>query len=178
MIEIRVLSADDWPLWRDLRQAALAEAPYAFGSSLADWQGEGDREERWRGRLSGPGSHNVVAFLEGEPAGMGTGAPAERAPGQPEVVAEVLSMWVAPAARGRGVGDAVLASVETWARSRGFTRLRLDVAPDNPAATALYERNGFVPTDEEGDLMPDGVRRETVMVKRLDRQVSPPMSNS
>ena len=173
MIEIRVLSADDWPLWRELRLAALAEAPYAFGSALADWQGDGDREERWRERLSWPGSHNVVALLDGEPAGMGSGAP-----GAEPTVAEVLSMWVAPRARGRGVGDAVLAHVEAWARSTGFTHLRLDVAPDNPAATALYERNGFALTDEQGDLMPDGLRRERVMAKPLDPQVSPPMSNS
>lgn len=176
MIEIRVLSADDWPLWRELRLAALAEAPYAFGSALADWQGEGDREERWRGRLSWPGSRNVVALLDGEPVGMGSGAGGGASADAP--FAEVLSMWVAPSARGRGVGDAILASVEAWARSAGYTRLRLDVAPDNPAATALYERNGFVLTDEQGDLMSDGVRRERVMVKPLDRQVSPPMSNS
>ncbi|MFD0888199.1 GNAT family N-acetyltransferase, partial [Streptosporangium algeriense] len=70
MIELRVLGADDWPLWRELRLAALAEAPAAFGAKLADWQGEGDREDRWRGRLEIPGSHNVVAVLDGVPAGI------------------------------------------------------------------------------------------------------------
>lgn len=54
-----MLTPDDWPIWRELRLAALAEAPQAFGSRLADWQGEGDREERWRDRLSIPGSCNA-----------------------------------------------------------------------------------------------------------------------
>ena len=56
MIDILVLTPDDWPTWRELRLAALAEAPGAFGSRLADWQGDGDREQRWRDRLSVPGS--------------------------------------------------------------------------------------------------------------------------
>ena len=71
MIELRVLTPDDWRAWRRLRLAALAEAPYAFGSRLADWQGDGDREERWRARLGIPGSFNVIAVLDGEPAGHG-----------------------------------------------------------------------------------------------------------
>ncbi|MBU7600615.1 hypothetical protein JGS22_024025 [Streptomyces sp. P38-E01] len=41
---------------RLLRLAALAEAPYAFGTTLAQWQGEGDRPDRWRARLATPGS--------------------------------------------------------------------------------------------------------------------------
>jgi len=36
MIEARVLSEDDWKLWRELRLAALTEAPYAFGAQLSD----------------------------------------------------------------------------------------------------------------------------------------------
>jgi ribosomal protein S18 acetylase RimI-like enzyme len=41
------------------------------------------------------------------------------------------------------------------------------VIPSNAAATGLYRRNGFVLTDESGDLMDDGVTREAIMEKRL-----------
>ncbi|MFJ8314264.1 MULTISPECIES: hypothetical protein [unclassified Streptomyces] len=75
MIESQVLAADDWPRWRELRLVALAEAPYAFGARLADWQGDADREERWRGRLSIPGSYNLLAALDGNPVGMASGVP-------------------------------------------------------------------------------------------------------
>jgi ribosomal protein S18 acetylase RimI-like enzyme len=162
VIELRVLTEDDWPLWRELRLAALEEAPDAFGSRLADWQGDGDREDRWRGRLSMAGSHNVVALVDGDPAGMASGIPG----GEP-AVAELISMWVSPAARGRGVGDALLAEVERWARATGAILLRLDVSDGNEAASGLYERNGFVFTGELGAVMRDGVHRERVMEKRL-----------
>jgi ribosomal protein S18 acetylase RimI-like enzyme len=162
MIESRVLTPDDWPLWRTLRLAALAQAPYAFGSKLADWQGEGDKEERWRARLAIPDSHTVAVFLDGEPTGIGSGIP-----GPADGIVEVISVWVSPAARGRGVGDALLESIEQWARTRSAHLLRLAVIPSNAAATGLYRRNGFVLTDESGDLMDDGVTREAIMEKRL-----------
>lgn len=162
MVEIRVLSPEDWQLWRRLRLAALAEAPYAFGSRLEDWQGEGDHEARWRARLSVPGSHNVLAVLRGEPVGMASGVPMAK-----EDVVELISMWVAPEARGLGAADMLVGEVERWARSVGATVLRLDVTEDNVHAAALYQRHGFRYTGELGELMPDGVRRERVMEKRL-----------
>jgi ribosomal protein S18 acetylase RimI-like enzyme len=161
MTDLRTLGPEDWTLWRGLRLAALAEAPDAFGSRLSDWQGEGDLEERWRRRLGITGSHNVVALLDGEPVGMVSGVPGA------DDSAELISMWVAPSARGRGVGDALVHEVERWARESGARVLRLDVAEDNAPAQALYERHGFVLTGELGDLMADGVRRERVMAKEL-----------
>ncbi|MGW9198268.1 hypothetical protein [Micromonospora chersina] len=77
MIDTRVLGEGDWKMWRELRLAALAEAGYAFGSQLADWQGDGDREERWRDRLAIPGSYNVLAMLDGQAAGMASGVPTD-----------------------------------------------------------------------------------------------------
>ncbi|WP_327682387.1 GNAT family N-acetyltransferase [Kitasatospora sp. NBC_00458] len=166
MIELRALTSDDWPLWRELRLAALAEAPYAFGSTLAAWQGEGDREERWRSRLEIPGARDLVAFVDGVPTGMASGVPGEDADGKPDPAsAELISMWVGPAARGRGVGERLVAEVEAWAAAQGYTSLRLAVMPDNDRAIALYERRGFTDTGEEGDLLPDGVRRERVLAK-------------
>ncbi|GIF99479.1 hypothetical protein Cci01nite_45730 [Catellatospora citrea] len=162
MIEMRVLTSDDWPIWRELRLAALADAPAAFGSRLADWQGEGDRSERWRARLEIPGSYNLVAVLDGRPVGMASGVPTDD-----RGVVELISMWVDPAARGRGVGDSLLAAVERWAGQVGADVLKLAVADGNEAAAALYRRNGFGLTAELGDLMPDGVRREQLMAKSL-----------
>jgi ribosomal protein S18 acetylase RimI-like enzyme len=162
MIETRVLADDDWKVWRELRLAALTEAPYAFGSQLADWQGTGDREQRWRDRLSLPGSYNVVAVLDGQPVGMASGVPTDQ-----DGVVELISMYVAPAGRGRGVGDHLLHAVERWAQQVGAATLRLAVAEGNRNALALYQRNGFHDTGEIGDLMPDGVRREQVMAKPL-----------
>jgi ribosomal protein S18 acetylase RimI-like enzyme len=162
VVELRVLTADDWTIWRELRLAALAEAPDAFGSRLADWQREGDREERWRARLNIPGSHNVVAVVDGQPAGMASGVPTAD-----DGVVELISMWVSPPARGRGIGDLLVRAVEQWARDIGAQVVRLAVASDNQPASALYQRNGFSHTGELGDLMPDGVRREYVLAKVL-----------
>ncbi|MGE7439420.1 GNAT family N-acetyltransferase [Kitasatospora sp. NPDC001175] len=138
MIEPRVLTSDDWELWRELRLASLVEAPEAFGATLADWQGEGDREEHWRSRLELPGSYNIVAVLDGTPAGMVSGVPTEQ-----DDIAELITMWVSPGARGRGVGDFLIREVERWARRRGVTALWLSVAPGNTRAENLYRRNGF-----------------------------------
>lgn len=172
VMELRVLSPEDWRTWRSLRQAALAEAPHAFGSRLEDWQGEGDREERWRDRLSTTGARNLVAVIDAAPVGMATGVPAG------DGVVDVFSMWVHPAARGRGVADALLRDLEQWARAAGATVLRLTVTDGNTAASALYQRNGFAFTGELGDPMPDGVRHELVMAKPMvdpvvDRATTP-----
>jgi GNAT superfamily N-acetyltransferase len=162
MIETRVLHEDDWKMWRELRLAALTEAAYAFGSQLADWQGEGDREERWRGRLAIPGAYNIMAMLDRQPIGMASGVPTDQ-----DGVVELISMYVPPLGRGRGVGDRLLHAVEKWARLGGAETLRLAVAEGNKNAWVLYERNGFRDTGEPGDLMPDGVRREHIMAKSL-----------
>jgi GNAT superfamily N-acetyltransferase len=160
-IDVRELSPDDWELWRSLRQAALTEAPSAFGTRLADWEGEGDKEERWRERLSIAGSYNIVAISDGEPAGMASGIP-----GEPADTVELISMWVAPSARGHGVGDVLMQRIEQWAWRNAARAMRLNIAARNPAADRLYRRNGFAYTGEDGPPMPDGAQ-QLVMAKDL-----------
>ena len=134
-MKLQLLSEDDWAAWRDLRLAALREAPYAFCSTLADWQNAG--ESRWRKRLADV-PYNVIAELNGRPAGMVSGVAPDR-----EGTAELISLWVAPFARGRGVGDALLEAVRCWAVETGATRLALQVFDGNATAKALYRRHGF-----------------------------------
>jgi len=156
---LRVLTTDDWPLWRDVRLAALAEAPHAFKSRLTDWERVG--EQLWRSRLELPGTHNLVALLDGHAVGMASGVPDEGG------VPELRSVWVSPEARGRGVGDLLIGAVEGWAVGSGATTLKLAVIPGNESAIALYRRHGFVATGGLGALLPDGVTREQVMAKPL-----------
>jgi ribosomal protein S18 acetylase RimI-like enzyme len=139
MLEIDELTPDDWRLWRRLRQAALAEAPQAFGSTLAEWSGAGDTEARWRARLADV-ALNISVSSDGEPVAMASGT----APGSRGAV-EIISMWVAPAARGAGVGDAAIRHIIGWAaRAYPNAGLELSVKADNPVAIALYQRHGFI----------------------------------
>ena len=139
VIDMVLLGCDDWRLWRDLRLAALAEAPAAFGSTLADWSGPGDTEERWHARLAGV-ALNIVCTWNGEPAGMVSAT----TPGGDGAI-ELISMWVAPFARGHGVGDAAVRRVLAWAQIElGRSPVVLSVTANNDPAIRLYQRHGFV----------------------------------
>ena len=124
-------------VWRELRLEALREAPGAFSSTLAQWQGAGDTETRWRALLSTV-ALNVVADLDGKSAGMVSATAADR-----DGTVELISMWVAPFARGRGVGDSLIAAVVEWALERTAARISLAVVESNERAVALYRRHGF-----------------------------------
>jgi GNAT superfamily N-acetyltransferase len=133
MIAITSISSNDWIHWRDMRLRALEDAPQAFCSSLRDWQGKD--EPTWRRQLVEV-SLNLIATVDGTDAGMVSAMACEG-----EV--ELLSMWVAPRARGRGVGDALVDSVVAWTKSQGTTRLILRILDGNVRAETLYARHGF-----------------------------------
>jgi ribosomal-protein-alanine N-acetyltransferase len=57
--------------------------------------------------------------------------------------AEILTLAVAPPARGRGLGRALLQSAAGHAASLGAASIFLEVGADNPAALMLYASLGF-----------------------------------
>jgi len=158
MIMLRELNDDDWALWRALRQAALTESPDAFGSTIAEWTGAGDLETRWRDRLVSVPC-NVIAELDGVPSGMASAT----TPQDGEV--QLISMWVAPEARGHGVGDALIEALIRWANQAGADKIALDVRIANDRAIALYRRNGLV--DNGWSNGPDAPHPERRMVRNL-----------
>jgi putative acetyltransferase len=58
-------------------------------------------------------------------------------------LAEVKRMYVRPAARGRGIADALLARIESVTRGAGLARLCLETGDRQLAAIRVYERAGF-----------------------------------
>jgi GNAT superfamily N-acetyltransferase len=145
---LRVLTPDDWRLWRTLRLLALEESPEAFGATLAEWTGPGDTEDRWRGRLTNV-PYTVVAVddLTGDPIGEASGMHVDDAPGQ----AELISMYVHPGARGNGVAAALIDDIAAWAAANGATELVLSVKRTNDRARRTYLRHGFEDHGEPGD---------------------------
>ena len=64
---------------------------------------------------------------------------------------EVKSMFVDPAARGQGVGAALMTALEARARASGLPVLRLETGDDLHAAHRLYARHGFTTCGPFGD---------------------------
>jgi GNAT superfamily N-acetyltransferase len=64
---------------------------------------------------------------------------------------EVKHLFVAPSARGRGLGAALLDELERRARSVGAATLVLDTNRSLLAAGGLYRRAGFVPVAAYND---------------------------
>ena len=64
---------------------------------------------------------------------------------------EVKSFFVTDAARGRGIGAALVRQIEDTARTEGLDLLRLETADKLDAACRLYERHGFARRGPFGD---------------------------
>lgn len=69
---------------------------------------------------------------------------------------QLVSLWVDPAARGRGVARVLIRAVAEWTTSIGAQRVFLFVQEANAPGRALYQRAGFRPT---GDRQPLGAGR-------------------
>lgn len=151
---------DDWARVRDLRLAALADAPDAFGSTLAE---EIEQPEAfWRRRLVRAEATTLVVALDGRDAGLVVVAPEDEDPD----TAGIFSVWVAPFARGRGVGDRLIVAAMDEARARGFRRVVLEVGEHNLPAQALYARHGFAPSGLRGHLPPPREHMREIQLAR------------
>ena len=57
--------------------------------------------------------------------------------------AYIAELFVAETMRGAGVGRALIAACEDWARSHGHAVMQIGVLPGNARAKAIYERAGY-----------------------------------
>jgi GNAT superfamily N-acetyltransferase len=146
MVSVREASTEEWQVLRDIRLAALLDAPDAFDSTYEEQAA--CQEAEWRHRIAS--GSTFFAFLPGangtDPAGLVRGF--QDMPG----TVELVSLWVRPQARGRGVGDALVAAVIDWAKARKAGSVHLWLTEANFYARLLYERCGFSLTGERQPL--------------------------
>ena len=162
MVLVRAAVVEEWQVLRDIRLAALRDTPSAFGSTYAQALQLADQD--WRNRAAAGSS--FLAYLPEvsttEPVGLAAGY--LETPG----TAELVSMWVSSQARGRGIGEALIARVAQWAGEQPETRtLHLWVTESNKPACRLYERCGFAPTGERQPLPSDPSLDEVAMARPL-----------
>jgi GNAT superfamily N-acetyltransferase len=134
------------------------DAPYAFGST---WEHERKRtEHEWRAAVVS--RTRYVAESVGQVVGM-----AAIGPSTYTGAADITSLWVAPEARGKGVGDLLILAVVAWAKEGGYGQLFLWVTEGNEHAEQLYERHGFGRTGDTQRVRPAEDRVEFEMSAKL-----------
>jgi len=155
MVVVSEVSPDEWEILRDVRLAALRDAPSAFASTYA--REAAFARQDWLRRINS-GSATFFAALpdDPEPAGLGGVYVADG-------VADVVSMWVRPSARGRRVGEALITAAAGWAKTRDHDALGLWVTESNEPARRLYERCGFALTGDRQPLPSDPALTEIRM---------------
>jgi RimJ/RimL family protein N-acetyltransferase len=100
-------------------------------------------ENYWKGVLLVPERRIVIGRLDGIIAGS---AQLSRAPRNNEAQAfagTLTSAFVAPWARGRGLGSGIVREVERLAAELGLVVLNLDLRDTQQAAISLYEKLGY-----------------------------------
>lgn len=119
--------------------AALFALSEAYAASLYPPE---DRHMVDADFLTGPHVRFLVARWEGKAVGCGAlviGDEGKAAGG----TAEVKRVVVDPAARGRGIGRALMQELETVARREGIRLIQLETGPDSTEALRLYRGCGY-----------------------------------
>ena len=129
---IRSLSPADWPAVRHIYAEGIATNNATFEQTAPDWDG-------WdAGKLAHP---RLVAELEGAVVGWAALSPTSKRHVYRGVTE--VSVYVAAAARGQGVGRALLAGLVEQSEAAGIWTLQAGIFPENAASVHLHEQAGF-----------------------------------
>jgi len=134
-----------------VRPAAPGDALEVFALHVASIRTLGpegydpDQVRAWARKDHGPegypideeGHHFVVAEREGEVAGFGDLVPDSE---EVDAEADIRAVYVHPEHAGRGVGSAILAGLEGYARGTGVGSIEITASLN---AVGFYERAGY-----------------------------------
>lgn len=156
---IRPFEPEDWPAVKEIYRQGIETGNATFQPRVKEWQ-EWDSSTLKACRL--------VAIVAARVAGWA----ALSAVSTREVyrgVAEV-SVYVAAAARGSGVGTALLSGLVEQSEREGFWTLQAVIFPENTASIALHRRCGFRVVGRREKLGKMGDRwRDVVLMERRSR---------
>ena len=163
---IRKIRSTEGAQLRSIRLQAIADSPFAFGSTLADTEAltSEDWDKRAAGNAAGDAAIIYVAEDQGTWVGLAGGMLAPES-GDHNVL--LFSMWVNPAYRRQGLGRDLVSRIIEWSGMRGADRIELWVTHSNEAARELYRSCGFTASTETQPLPSDPALLEQRMVQDL-----------
>lgn len=145
-ITYRQANAFDLPVFVSLDKELFPYSP---------WSASQYKEE-----FSAPTRHFVVAVDEQQNI---IGYAGVIAPGGAE--ADVLTVGVVPAHRGKGIARQLMAMITDWAQQQGSIAMMLEVKVDNQDAIGLYESLGYSKLNTRKDYFGPGL---DALVMRLE----------
>jgi len=153
----------------EFRDATTADAPLIAAMHVESWRRayahimdpayleseiEAERLARWTDRLNNPepGQRTIIAERAGEPMGFTCVIGGS----DPRWGTLVDNLHALPAAKGLGLGTALLANAAAWAEGWPALGLFLWCYSDNLAARAFYAARGGVEVEDWNKPGPDG----------------------
>jgi L-amino acid N-acyltransferase YncA len=132
-LTVRPMTEADWPAVAEIYAAGIATGEATFETELPTW-------EAWdAGHLA---EHRLVA-TDGAGTVLGWAALAPVSGRCVYAGVTENSVYIAPAARGRGVGRVLLRSLVESAEQAGIWTVQTGVFPENTASLALHRAAGF-----------------------------------
>ncbi|HUJ55321.1 MAG TPA: GNAT family N-acetyltransferase [Gaiellaceae bacterium] len=159
-VEVRDLRADDWPRVRGIYEEGIRSGQATFETAPPEWQSWDAAHPDLR----------LVAERDGRVVGWAAVSPASprrcyRGVGE-------VSVYVAEAARGSGIGRALLGRLVARSEAAGYWTLTAGVFPENEASLALHRACGFRDVgvrERHGES--GGVWRDIVLLERRSEVV-------
>lgn len=162
---IRRTTASDWQEIRDIRIEMIRDTPIAYIETLEEALALD--EAAWKARGERGTAEHIMWIAAISATGQWVGMMGGFTP-DPQTGPILFGVYVAPEWRGRQVGltDALLGTIENWARTEG-DQLTLHVHEENARAQKYYQRQGYIATGRSKAYNLDPSKSELEMVKPL-----------
>jgi len=160
-VVIDSLHDDDWEIVKAIYLEGIATGNATFETEASDWE-TWDRNHLSFARLAARTGDGVVGWAALSPVSSRRVYAG---------VAEV-SVYVAAAARGMGVGRSLLVALIKEAERNGIWTLQAGIFPENTASVALHKSCGFREVGRRERLgILRGVWRDVILLERRSRTI-------
>jgi GNAT superfamily N-acetyltransferase len=145
MIDVRQIRSDEWERLRDIRLEALLDTPSAFATTFSEAEAFPDSLWQERATAGAVGKEQITVLAVSDERTVGMTVALGRPDSRHKIV-PIVSVFVVPSERRKGVARRLLTTAQKWARDHGATRTSLWVEEENVPARRFYESIGYVAT--------------------------------